>query len=247
MAIELEFWEWVIAGICAIGFGISKAGIKGLGVFLVAVFALLFGSKLSTGIVLVLFSIGDILAITYYRKEVNWRIFWKIIPWMIFGVLIGTYVGKDVPEIVFKYGMAAIIFISVLLMIWWEFSDRKVVPHHWTFAGGMGTVAGITTMAGNLAGSFVNIFFLALRIPKMAFIGTAAWIFFFINLFKMPFHIWSWGTINLESLKVNLYLFLPLIIGFFIGVRLVDKINESNFRKLILILTALGAILIAIK
>lgn len=236
-----------MASICAMGIGISKAGIKGLGVFLVTVFALIFGSKLSTGIVLVFFSIGDTFAIIYYRKGVNWSLFFKLVPWMIVGVLIGTYLGKDIPDTLFKYAMACTLFVCVALMIWWEYSDRKKVPNHWSFASAVGTVAGITTMVGNLAGSFANIFFLALRIPKMEFIGTAAWIFFFINLFKMPFHIWSWGTINEESLRINLYLVVPLIIGLFIGVRLVDKIKEASFRKIILILTALGAILILFK
>ena len=35
------------------------------------------------------------------------------------------------------------------------------------------------------------------------FIGTAAWLFFIINVFKLPFHIFIWKTVTLESLVLN--------------------------------------------
>ena len=108
----------------------------------------------------------------------------------------------------------------------------------------MGTLAGFTTMVGNLAGAFSNIYFLAVRLPKNAFIGTAAWLFFIINSFKIPFHIWSWQTINKVSILKSIELVPFVILGLFVGVVLVKKINEDAFRKLILILTALGGVLI---
>jgi len=108
----------------------------------------------------------------------------------------------------------------------------------------MGTLAGFTTMVGNLAGAFSNIYFLAMRIPKNTFIGTAAWLFFIINSFKVPFHIWSWGTINESSILKSLELIPFVILGLIFGVILVKKINDNTFRKLILFLTAFGGILI---
>ena len=111
----------------------------------------------------------------------------------------------------------------------------------------MGIMAGITTMIGNLAGAFSNIFFLAMRLPKNEFIGTAAWLFFIINLFKVPFHIWSWGTITPETLLVDLKLIPGILIGLFVGVRLVKIIKEDFYRKMILVLTAIGAILILLR
>ena len=87
-------------------------------------------------------------------------------------------------------------------MYYWENKKDKTIPSHWTFGGSMGLLAGFTTMIGNLAGAFSNIYFLAMRLPKNNFIGTAAWLFFLINSFKVPFHIWSWETINSKSILV---------------------------------------------
>jgi len=247
MIAEITSTDWFIAGIAAFSIGISKAGLKGISTLFVTVFALVFGSKMSTGIVLPLLTIGDLFAITYYRKDVNWKLFFKIFPWMIAGVIIGTFIGKDLPETLFKYGMAAIIFVSVGIMLWWDQRKSEMIPDHWLFGGSLGVLGGITTMIGNLAGAFVNIFFLAMRIPKAEFIGTAAWLFFFVNLFKWPFHIFSWKTISQESLMIDLYLLTPLVLGLILGVKIVSMINETFYRKMILILTAIGAILIVLR
>lgn len=108
----------------------------------------------------------------------------------------------------------------------------------------IGVMAGFTTMVGNLAGAFSNIYFLAIKLPKNQFIGTAAWLFFFINLFKIPFHIWSWGTINWTSLQVSLSLIPGVILGFGLGVYLVKKIKNDKYRQLILLMTGLGGLAI---
>ncbi len=240
--------EFLVALLCAFVIGISKSGIKGIGIVIVTVMALIFGSKASTGLILVLFSVGDIMAVTYYRRHAKWKYLIQLMPWMIAGILLGAFIGKDLPEAVFKKGMAFIILISVIMMFWWEkFKSKAAVPEHWLFGGSMGFTAGFTTMVGNLAGSFVNIFFLAMRLPKNEFIGTAAWLYFFVNIFKFPFHYFVWETINYESLSMDLKLIPATILGFWVGTKIVAKINEKLYRNMILVLTAIGAILIFFK
>ena len=166
---------------------------------------------------------------------------------MISGILIGVILGKDLPEKTFKIWMVVIILISVVIMYWWDLRKSKTVPGHWAFAGFMGITAGIATMLGNLAGAFSNIYFLAMRLPKNEFIGTAAWLFFITNLVKLPMHIFVWETISFNSLLVNLKLLPGLILGLYTGVRLVKIIREGFYRRLILLLTAFGAVLILFR
>lgn len=98
-------------------------------------------------------------------------------------------------------------------------------------------------MIGNLAGSFADIYFLAIRLPKNQFIGTAAWLFLIINVFKLPFHIFVWKTVTPESLLLNLFLIPGILIGFYSGVTLVKLLNNEIYRKFIMIVTAFGALL----
>ena len=102
-------------------------------------------------------------------------------------------------------------------------------------------------MIGNLAGSFANIYFLAMRLPKNEFIGTAAWLFFIINVFKLPFHIFVWETVTVNSFMLNLLLIPGIVLGFFTGVSLVKRINNSNYRKFIFVVTAIGALIILLR
>tara|TARA_R110002167_G_scaffold219637_3_gene424256 strand:- start:251 stop:973 length:723 start_codon:yes stop_codon:yes gene_type:complete len=238
---------WIIALTATFIVGISKAGIKGVAIINVTLMALAFGAKESTGLVVPLLILADIFAVIYYNRHCQWSYILKFLPWIVVGILIGVFIGIDLDEQTFKIAMAIIILGSVVMMYWWDRKKTKNVPSHWTFAGFVGILAGITTMIGNLAGAFSNIFFLAMRLPKNEFIGTAAWLFLIINLFKLPFHIWSWGTITPETLLINLKLSPAIFLGLFVGVRLVKIIKEDFYRKMILILTAFGAIMILVK
>ena len=227
--------------------GMAKSGIKGLAVLIVTGLALVYGAKESTGILMPLLICGDILAVVYYKSHVKWVYLIKLLPWMVLGVLVGVVLGKDLPEDIFKSGMAIIILVSVIMMYYWERNKNRKVPNHWSFSALMGIMAGFTTMVGNLAGAFSNIYFLAIRLPKNEFIGTSAWLFFIINLFKVPFHVWSWGTINLTSVQISLSLIPGVVTGFGLGIFMVKKINNDKYRQLILLLTGLGGLTILLQ
>ncbi|WP_372944557.1 sulfite exporter TauE/SafE family protein [Muriicola sp.] len=244
---EISLTSWILAFIASVVLGISKSGIKGIAVIIITLMALAFGARASTGLLVPLFVVGDIFAVIYYNKHARWHYIRRFLPWMMSGVVIGVILGNDLPEETFKIWMVVVILGSVAMMTWWDLRRSKVVPTHWSFAGFMGVLAGITTMIGNLAGAFSNIFFLAMRLPKNEFIGTAAWVFFFINLFKLPFHILVWETITPETLLVNAKLLPGVALGLFLGVRLVRVIREGFYRKMILLLTALGALILLLR
>lgn len=244
---ELALATWLLALSATFIQGWSKAGIKGIAILSVTLMALAFGARQSAGLLVPLLICGDVFAVLYYHRHTRWSYIRRFLPWILGGILIGVWVGKDLPEATFKWAMAVIILGSVALMSWWDLRKTKRVPSHWAFAGSVGILAGITTMVGNLAGAFSNIYFLAMRLPKNEFIGTAAWLFLIINIFKLPFHIWVWKTINLNVLHVNAWLIPALVLGLLTGIVLVRYIREGFYRKLILILTALGAVFILLK
>ncbi len=227
--------------------GMGKSGIKGLGVIIVTLMALVFGSKASTGILMPMMITADVFAVIYYHRHTQWYFLKKLLPMMVVGVLLGVWWGNDISEAIFKQIMAAIILLTVVVMIWMERTKTFGIPKHWAFASSMGLLSGITSMIGNLAGSFASIYFLAIRLPKNEFIGTAAWLFFIINVFKLPFHILVWKTVNTETLMLNLILSPAIIIGFLLGIQLVKLINNDLYRKLVLLVTAIGALIILFK
>lgn len=247
MNIEISLVGWVLAFAASFLLGVSKAGLKGLSIFNVTLMALAFGAKQSTGLIIPLLLIGDVFAVVFYNRHTQWNYIYKFLPWMITGILIGVFIGKDLPERQFKLAMVILILISLAVLIFWEKRKSKSVPQHWVFAGSTGILAGISTMIGNLAGAFSNLFFLAMRLPKNEFVGTAAWLFLITNLFKLPFHLFIWETISIQTLGVNLKLIPALFLGLFSGIKLVKRINEKQYRIFILAVTAIGAVAILFR
>lgn len=238
---------FLLAALGSFLLGIAKSGVKGIAVFIVVLFVYAYDAKASTGILMPLLICGDIFAILYYKKYAHWQYVFQLIPWMALGVVLGTFGGNFLDESTFKIAMAGLILLTTCFLFYSEKKPPKNIPSHWGFAGTLGVLGGFTTMIGNLAGAVTNIYFLAMRVPKNVFIGTSAYVFFIINLFKLPFHIWVWKTIDSGSLMTSIS-FLPfLIAGLWVGVRLVDKINDKSYRKLILGLTAIGALVLLIR
>ena len=244
LVFNFSSFQWILMMLGTAIIGLSKAGIKGIDMMNVTIMAMVFGGKASTGVILPLLCFADILAVFYYKRHVQWHYFKRLIPPMLIGVIVGAWWGKDIDERVFKKIMAIIILLTVVLMFWMEKRKSQKVPTTYFFSNSMGFIAGFTTMLGNLAGAFSNIYFLALKLSKNDFIGTAAWVFFTINLIKVPFQFFIWKNINVETLTIDIFLIPSLIVGFTFGIKLVGKIDEIFFRKLIMTLTLIGSFLI---
>lgn len=244
---QLAIPQWVAIFFAVFLLGMGKAGLKGIGIINVVILAFVFGEKPSTGILLPLLVSADILAVIYYNKHTQWGFIKKLMPWMVIGVIIGTWIGNDISEDIFKKMMVIIIISSVLLMVYFENKKKVAIPNNIWFSSFSGFLAGFTSMIGNLAGPISNVYLLAMRLPKSEFIGTAAWLFFIMNVFKLPFHIFVWKTINKETIVLNSIMFPFLIIGFYIGTRVIKLISNANYRKFVLILIALGGFILLFK
>ncbi len=239
--------NWVLILVAAFVIGLSKAGLKGIDMLNVTIMAIVFGGKASTGIVLPLLCAADIAAVIYYNRHAQWKHFWKLVPWMAAGILIGVFTGKDLNEAVFRKIMAVIIIVTVIIMVGMELRTTTNIPNNKLFVAGTGLTAGFTTMLGNLAGAFANLYFLAMRLPKNDFIGTTAWLFLVFNLFKLPFQIIYWKNITLNSLQTDLVLLPALFLGFWVGLKIVAGIKDAGYRKVVIVLTMAGALLILLK
>jgi len=68
-----------------------------------------------------------------------------------------------------------------------------------------------------------------------------------MNLFKLPFQIFYWKNIDTETIQVDLLLIPALAAGFWAGLKIVQKINDVQFRKLIIVLTLIGAVLMLLR
>jgi hypothetical protein len=97
-------------------------------------------------------------------------------------------------------------------------------------------LAGFTTQVANAAGPVMILYLLAMRLPKMEFLGTGAVFFLGLNLFKVPFMA-GLGMITPASFLTNLMLAPAVVAGALAGRWAVHRINQQWFENIALGLT----------
>lgn len=241
----LNYYTLALLFMVAFFVGMTKTGVHGISMFTVPLLAIIFGGKASSGLMLPLLIMADLFAVKYYHRHANWQYLIKLFPSAALGVVFGTWLGNFIDDQMFRQLMSIFIISSLGIMIWMEKSDKQAIPDYLWFAMLMGFLGGVTTMIGNLAGTVMALYLLSMRLPKNAYIGTAAWFFLAINIFKLPFHIFVWESINVDSFLLNL-ICLPFIgLGAWLGIFFVKKIPEQYYRWFVILMTAIAAVMLA--
>jgi uncharacterized membrane protein YfcA len=242
--------QWLCAVLGALMVGISKAGIMGLSILSVALFTHVFpSSKQASGLVLPLLIFGDIVAVLSYRTHTQWRYILKLMPWTATGVVLGYFALGHISDRTTRI-MIGVIIVSLCVLGYWRRyltvqTPEPKLPKHWGLAAAIGVIAGFITLIANAAGPLMAIYLVAMRLPKMQFVGTAAVFFMALNLFKVPFMV-NLGLITAQSFEFNLMLAPAVLLGAFVGRWLLMRINQQLFETLVLGFSAIAGILLIV-
>ncbi|MBP3951943.1 sulfite exporter TauE/SafE family protein [Bacillus suaedae] len=242
---ELSWVYLLIVIICAMCIGVTKTGLPTLGILVTATMASIFPARESIGIVLPMLLFADVIAVTYYRRSVNWKTLLSLLPWVLGGLIAGYFLLYSIEEsrpIEIILG-TIILTLMALQMVKERYGQKWLehLPDSKVFIGIMGTLAGFTTMVGNAAGPIMSIFLIAIALPKKEFIGTGAWFFLAVNLIKIPMYA-QLGLITSETLFFNLWLIVPILVGAYLGIKFLSLIPEKYFQVIILILVTVGGL-----
>lgn len=244
----LEPWQWALAALAAYLVGLSKTGIAGLGVFAVAIFASALPARESVGIVLVVLIAADVVAVTAYRHDVSWAHLLRLFPWAAAGIFLGYLIMGRIDALTTQRLIGVILVVLTIFQVIRQrmtagaaIETAMAEKPHPLVAAITGISAGITTMIANAGGPIMILYLLAMRLPKMIFMGTAAWYFFVLNVFKVPFNV-QLGLINASSLQISLLLAPFAIVGAVSGRLLIHHINQKLFETLALVLTLIAGL-----
>ena len=245
--IEFTYLQWIISILCALIIGFAKSGIPGTGIIVPPIMASIMPARESTGFVLPMLIMADILAIICWRRYVDWFQLIKLMPWAWLGIFLG-YLGM---EQISNEGLKVFIGTLILILMALSWMRDKIlpddkIPGHWLFAAFMGTLAGANSMMANAAGPVMIIYLMAMGLSKENFIGTSAWFFWIINLSKLPFSH-RLDLINPESLLANLALLPFIIAGGVTGILLVHRISQKVFDNVVKLLAAGAAVYLVLS
>jgi uncharacterized protein len=238
---------WVFAALGAFMVGVSKAGITGLSILSIALFNHVFpSSKQASGLVLPLLIFGDFVAVFSYRKHTQWHYLWRLFPWTAAGVVLGYFTLGRISDHSARIMIGWIIVALAALSFWRRqvsAPNDEAPVFHWSVGVVIGVTAGFITLVANAAGPLMAIYLVAMRLPKMEYVGTAAVFFMLLNLFKVPFMV-DLGLITVQSFSFNLALAPAVLLGALAGRWLLKRVNQNLFEQLVLLLSAIGGILL---
>ncbi len=240
--IHLEPWQWALAVVGALAIGLAKTGINGLGTLAVVVFANLLPARQASGVVLPMLVLADVVAVASYRQHTVWSHLWRLFPWTALGILAGYLALGRINDRQASVLIGLIILAMLGMHLWRRRRPAAAEEEHpaW-FAPMIGALAGFTTLVANAAGPLMAIYLLAMRLPKMEYMGTGAMFYLVMNLFKVPFMA-NLGLVSVASLGLNAVLAPAVLAGALLGRKLLVHIDQKLFEQLALVLAALAGV-----
>jgi uncharacterized protein len=239
----IDSFGWAVLALCAVVVGISKTGMPGLGILPVPLMALAFETRESTGLLLGILILADLFAVTYHRHHAKWRHVLRLLPPAFVGIVAGYFSLGVVSDRQLKPIIGGVVLVMLGLNYWRTRTraEEAPVPGQWWFAVALGFMAGVTTMMANAAGPVMIIYLLAMRLPKIEFVGTSVWFFFVVNWLKVPFSA-NLNLMTAASVKLNLTMIPFIAVGAVVGILFLRRIPQKAFIAIVQILAAAAAV-----
>lgn len=222
--------------------GISKSGFgAGFGSLAVPLMALAVSVPQAAAILMPVLLVMDLLGMAAFRRHLDRRLLWFLLPWGLAGIALGTLMfrlldGRTVAGIL---GVVILAFLAQRLLF--PPKPDSAPPPRWVGAL-LSATSGFTSFIAHAGGPPINAYVIPLRLSPVLFTGTMAFFFFFINLSKWVPYYWL-GLLDWRNLGTSVVL-LPLApLGVWIGVRIAHRIQPVLFYRLIHI----GMFLTAVK
>lgn len=95
----------------------AKTGIQGVVMMSVPLMAVAFGAKESTGVILPMLCMADVIAVVYYKRDVDLKCVLRLLPSAVAGLFVAVAVDSFIPARQFKHLMAFCIFIGLATMV----------------------------------------------------------------------------------------------------------------------------------
>ncbi|WP_064456324.1 sulfite exporter TauE/SafE family protein [Streptomyces hygroscopicus] len=268
--------EFAALAAASILVGFSKTAVSGANTVSLAIFAAVLPARESTGVLLPLLIVGDVLAVRTYRRHAHWGTLWRLFPAVAAGVVVGTVFLLWAGDAAVRTSIGAILLLMAGVTLWRRRTaaraDTPAAPTAPTApavptapaapvvptapdtdgagarlkAGSYGVLGGFTTMVANAGGPVMSLYLLSAGFRKLGFLGTSAWFFLIVNVAKVPFSV-GLGLIDGRSLLLDALLALFVVPGAFIGKACVDRINQKLFERLVIAATVLGGLQLLLR
>lgn len=220
----------------------AVAGFGGA-VIMLPVLTLAFGVREAVPILTVAQLIGNASRVWFNRRDISW----PVVGWFTLGsvpfAVIGGIVFAQAPLPFLTRVVGAFLLIVVIF--------RRFKPHtstrlpRWSFAP-LGAVGSFLSALAGSVGPLMAPFFLAFGLVKGAYIGTEAMTAVVMHATKFVVYETT-DLMTTKSVGVGLLLGTVMVAGTYLGKRVVDRVSEKSFVRLIeIVLVVAGSYLLVV-
>jgi len=237
-------WDTIVLNLGAFIIGLSKAGFGGFaGVVVGPMLAMWRPPREAIGLMLPLLIAGDLFSVPYYWRKWDNRNLVLLAAPAVIGIALGTHILAGIADAMLKRVIGAIaLLFSVGQIVRERWSEGapgwKVKPVHGVAAG---LTAGVFSTMAHLGGLPVVFYLLPQRLPAVRFVATSVWLFFLINLLKLPPYI-EQGLITSREIRTVVLLLPATGLGAACGVWLSKRVSDRGVNQVVLALTVLTAL-----
>lgn len=225
-------WFYAVAAPAVLLMGLSKSGFgAGFGSLAVPIMALAIPVPQAAAIMLPLLLVMDVLGVAAYVKHVDRGLIRLLLPAGLLGTVVGTLLFGVLPAgtVAAVVGGLTLLFLGQRLF----FPPRADAPPPPRWLGWLlGVASGFTSFVAHAGAPPINAYVLPLRLPPLVFSATMAVFFAVVNLSKWLPYAWL-GLIDWRNMATALVL-LPLApVGVWVGVRLVHRVRQDWFYRIV--------------
>lgn len=210
--------------------GLSKGGLAGVGVLALPLMTLAVSPVQGAAIMLPILIVQDIVGVWAFRKTIDRRNLYILLPSAAFGVAIGYLLAAQMPDaiIAMVVGIISIVFGARRFYL-----DTRLTPPPARSADVLpglfwGACCGFTSMISHSGAPPFQVYVLPQKLPRDIFIGTSAVVFAVINWMKVvPY--FALGQFTRDNLTTAAILFPLAFASTWAGVFLVRRIGGKTF------------------
>ncbi|MFD3915774.1 sulfite exporter TauE/SafE family protein [Streptomyces sp. NPDC058603] len=115
---DISWWGFAALAAAAALVGFSKTAVSGANTVSLAVFAAVLPARESTGILLPILIVGDVVAVLTYRRHAHWPTLWRLFPAVAAGVVAGTVFLLRADDAAVRTSIGAILLLMAGVTIW---------------------------------------------------------------------------------------------------------------------------------
>jgi uncharacterized protein len=173
--------------------------------------------------------IGNLSRVVLSRRELKWPVIWRFALGAIPLAIIGGIIFAAAPAA----GLVRVLGVFLILMVVYRHTrwGRNIKLSLIGFVP-LGAVSGILSAVLGTVGPLVAPFFLAYGLAKGAYIGTEAMTAVVMHLTKLGVY-GSYALIGIRTLLIGLGIGAVMILGTFLGRKLLDRMPEKVFPYII--------------